>query len=166
MCAKGREGVVITAKSEVRQKLRRVIFLSFCLFAIVSLLSGCEWILGSEPIPINEGFSDALKDMLRERYELEIPDSAEFESGQMEFSLRDPFIEVYFSVPEADFHSMFSDAWKYEIGYKGGAPDDVEAVGDKYYTGTPWAQLYYTEPVDGRISAYFYGVAPDKGSIK
>lgn len=163
---KGWKGVVITAKSEVYQGLRRVISLSFCLLAIVSLLSGCAWILGSEPIPIHEGFSDALKDMLRERYELEIPDSAEFESGQMEFSLRDPYIGVYFSVPEADFESMFSDAWYKGEKYNGGAPDGFEAVDGRYYNGKPRAQLYYTEPVDGRISAYFYGVAPDKGNIK
>lgn len=130
--------------------------------AIVLSLCSCKV---SGPLTIESGFSEKLVMLLSERYELYIPESAEFISGYFDRAFRDPSVIVYFTVSEAEFETVFGDNWERDRFYDHTglfAELSFEPDGSYSYTKELYTALIFSEAENGIINCAFSGRHPGK----
>lgn len=136
------------------------------LFAVISIiiaLSLCSC-SSSSFLNIESGFSQRLTDLLSEKYELNIPDSAEFVSGYFDRAFRDPSVNVCFTVREHEFEKLFGDNWKKDshTNYSSLFSNEWSfEIADTYvYSKELYTALVCSEAENGIIKCAFTGRHP------
>lgn len=137
----------------------------YIFLSVIIALSLCSC-TASGPLTIESGFSEKLITLLSKQYELNIPDSAEFVSGYFDRAFRDPSVVVYFTVPEAEFESLFGDNWEKDNNnnrHKGlFAELSFESDGSYTYNNELYTALICSEAENGIIHCAFTGRHPNR----
>ena len=136
-------------------------------FILMFSLSAC---IAGIPTKIESIDFDNVKNLLKEQYELNLPDSATYIGGYFDNAFRDPSIIVVFSVEQTDFETMLSEKWV-ESGYLDepnnfiGDNDILESFStDKKYDfqGAQFTFLWCDILENGSYYCVFYGHHPSK----
>ena len=138
--------------------------ISCIIISLIILISFCSC-TDSTFLYIESGFSEKLTNLLSERYEINITDSAEFVSGYFDRAFRDPSVTIYFSIPEEDFEKLFCDNWqKDNTGYSSILDDEWKfEISDTYiYINELYTALICSEAENGIIKCAFTGRHPGK----
>lgn len=113
-----------------------------------------------KPTIIKTGFNNARVKMLKERYELEIPESAIFISGYYDNAFRDPSIHITFKVLEKDFDALIRNNWKSQDLNIWTGSKEKGYSGMYEYQKEMYTALFYYNPLDGYIKVDFLGRHP------
>ena len=134
----------------------------FICFSLTVLLTSCG--MFRLPTTIRCGFSQEMVTMLRDTYELTIPDSAEFIKGYYDNACRDPGVFLLFEVPDDEFQQIFSENWhysEYDLSFSEQANMLENPVEGKYkLNGKLFTYLIFAHTEDGRIQCAFHGDGP------
>lgn len=142
--------------------------ISCIIISVIITLSLCSC-MHSTFLHIESGFSEKLTDLLSEKYELNIPESAEFVSGYFDRSFQDPSVTVYFTVSENDVENLFGDNWQKDStnnDHTGLFPElSFEPKKNYIYTKELYTVLICSEAENGIVECAFIGRHPG-GSFK
>lgn len=136
--------------------LKRYFPLIFLLLVVIISLSSCNFDPPS-PTSIKHGFSKDLVALLKDQYEIDIPSSAVFISGNYDNGYQDDAIHITFKISSDKAESIYSARWRtadigsVDIGHKG-----YERLME--YDRLSWTYLCFYKPAqDGSVEVYFLG---------
>lgn len=112
------------------------------------VLSTAVFYFGQQPREIKKGFSESLLTVLDTQYDIHIPSSAQFMEGSVQHSFRDPFMRITYSIAMEDRNTAVGSNWK---DYPNVSINDFE-VDSSMYRLDPKGQIYFSEPLDERIT--------------
>lgn len=135
-------------------------------FSLTVLLTSCG--MFRLPTTIRCGFSQEMVTMLRDTYELTIPDSAEFIKGYYDNAFRDPGVFLLFEVPDDEFQQIFSENWQYNWQFSENASkrlagaemleNPIEGTNKFKLKSDTYSIFAHTE--NGRVQCAFHGGGP------
>lgn len=141
------------------------IWLIAVLGALLVILSACSDLIG-KPTEIKNGFTEKLTGALKSDYDLTVPDSAEFSEGRMENSIKDPYIHLWFRMPENAIGDMLSSEWKDVSEQVSGDVKGTPAAKVWFKSSEKSAYLFIDTPDNGFVNVFFNGENPSKKWLK
>ncbi|MGN0172241.1 MAG: hypothetical protein ACI39E_05630 [Acutalibacteraceae bacterium] len=131
-------------------------------FSLTVLLTSCG--MFRLPTTIRCGFSQEMVTMLRDTYELTIPDSAEFIKGYYDNAFRDPAVFLLFEVPDDEFQQIFSENWQYSEYTSellaGAEMLEIPIEGSYKFKLKGDTYLIFAHTENGRVQCAFHGHGP------
>ena len=123
------------------------------ILLVILIVIGCS---GCTPII---RFYPELVAMLREKYDLNIPEDAEFISGYYDNQPQDDWFHLTVKIPKEKFGSLFGDGWSEVVA------DDPMGIRNEHIAGTKehkksGESLTYDNTVDGKIEMRFSAMRP------
>jgi hypothetical protein len=137
--------------------VRKCIFLGTILIITILFISSCD--ISPDPTPIKNGFSSEMQDLLKDRYELTIPESAIFIDGYYDNEYQDNAVHITFKIPTDVENNIYSSNWE---DYSGDNYNKDGIIRTMSFKSIRYTYLWYYES-DGKYTKIkFQGTFPGK----